>query len=865
MDGFTSYMGRVYGTADMRSPIYYDLDNTAYYVDPNGTARLSYVVANAGIRIDGNENLYLDNNYGQSIVGVYTSIRYQGVFAMGNAYKLPIDGNGTGNLYGLAWSHPNAGGVASNLNTHGLLAMENGTWLASLTGSTRARDDMRAPIFYDNNDTGYYVNPNGTSRIGGIQINGANASSNELRFYGVSGDEPGSYNHTAIIERLWGTADQSELLLFKGNDVDSSTIHDRIRFGSTGRIVFQSMAGTYNVDSYISATGTGNIEGSGYFYGSEFHVPGSIWTPLVYDRNNSGYFVDPAGRSRLSSMDYGNGSYYLAGGSWGYRHNTPYGYIEFGPANSGHAHIYTDRSNFYFNVNEMYLNGNRVAMYNYWVGNIYLGTAGNFYATIFYDTNNSGYYCDPDGTNRLNFVNSNNHYIQPGYMLYSDPGGWQGEYNKIQWHSSHMYFQHQLSGYFIFRTDSGAERAYINRSGDLYLGYLGWLSNNLNQNVRTDAGPTFAQVYVNGWYRQNSSNGFYWQPYDRGFFSPEGGGNSYGHITTYGGGRSGWYGYGIASTHCLMSTTGDNVGVHDNRYSWIWYWDGSAFNHYRGYTYSVGSMRSPIFYDSDNTYWQMDPSGLVRVNYIYTYVIYDNDDSSFFADFNNWSRYRRLNCHYTPMAEMYHFATVAEDSAYLGIGWSTGNSGSNGPFLNSIRGFGDYWVRNNYNNCGQVYEWFNNYTQTMSLENGGHLRTRGAQWEWNGFSDRDLKTNLNVIENALEKIAQISGYTYEFAENTPMTNNPMHDIDGPENYSAGLIAQEVEAVLPTIVRDQWVDQGPDTVGRYYKSLNYNGIHGLTVQGIKELEAKSNALEERIAFLESKLEQIEGRIQNLENL
>jgi hypothetical protein len=98
-----------------------------------------------------------------------------------------------------------------------------------------------------------------------------------------------------------------------------------------------------------------------------------------------------------------------------------------------------------------------------------------------------------------------------------------------------------------------------------------------------------------------------------------------------------------------------------------------------------------------------------------------------------------------------------------------------------------------------------------------------------------------------------------------MTNNPMHDIDGPENYSAGLIAQEVEAVLPTIVRDQWVDQGPDTPGRYYKSLNYNGIHGLTVQGIKELEAKSIALEERIAFLETKLEQIEGRIQNLENL
>jgi hypothetical protein len=70
-------------------------------------------------------------------------------------------------------------------------------------------------------------------------------------------------------------------------------------------------------------------------------------------------------------MDYGDGGYYFAGGSWGYRHNTPSGYIEFGPANTSHAHIYTDRSNFYFNVYQMYLNGVRVAMYDYWADSVY--------------------------------------------------------------------------------------------------------------------------------------------------------------------------------------------------------------------------------------------------------------------------------------------------------------------------------------------------------------------------------------------------------------------------------------------------------------------------------------------------------------
>jgi len=44
-------------------------------------------------------------------------------------------------------------------------------------------------------------------------------------------------------------------------------------------------------------------------------------------------------------------------GSW-IRNTTAYGYIQIGPANTGHAHIYTDRSNFYFNKTNIQANGN---------------------------------------------------------------------------------------------------------------------------------------------------------------------------------------------------------------------------------------------------------------------------------------------------------------------------------------------------------------------------------------------------------------------------------------------------------------------------------------------------------------------------
>ena len=83
-----------------------------------------------GARVYG--DLYLDDNYGNTIVGAYDSYRYQGIFAMGNAYKLAADGQGTGNLYGLAWTHTNVGGQSKPGLEHQLLVMNYGTTLTAI-------------------------------------------------------------------------------------------------------------------------------------------------------------------------------------------------------------------------------------------------------------------------------------------------------------------------------------------------------------------------------------------------------------------------------------------------------------------------------------------------------------------------------------------------------------------------------------------------------------------------------------------------------------------------------------------------------------------------------------------------------------
>lgn len=116
-----------------------------FRVDNSGNATsYSSFTANGGITVNANSHLYLNYNYGCTVVGTYASTRYQGVFSMGTSWMLPIDGTSPGNLYGLAWSHPNAGGQAGYLSTHGLLVMENGSTNTALANGIWTRGDVTA-------------------------------------------------------------------------------------------------------------------------------------------------------------------------------------------------------------------------------------------------------------------------------------------------------------------------------------------------------------------------------------------------------------------------------------------------------------------------------------------------------------------------------------------------------------------------------------------------------------------------------------------------------------------------------------------------------------------------------------------------
>ena len=103
------------------------------------------------------------------------------------------------------------------------------------------------------------------------------------------------------------------------------------------------------------------------------------------------------------------------------------------------------------------------------------------------------------------------------------------------------------------------------------------------------------------------------------------------------------------------------------------------------------------------------------------------------------------------------------------------------------------------------------------------------------YSDRRLKENIIPIENALEKLMQISGVYF----NSNSTAEKYGYFD--KKQQVGVIAQEIQAVLPQIVVPAPFDIGQNEdgteyskSGENYQTVQYDKIAPLLIEAIKEL-------------------------------
>jgi hypothetical protein len=164
-----------------------------------------------------------------------------------------------------------------------------------------------------------------------------------------------------------------------------------------------------------------------------------------------------------------------------------------------------------------------------------------------------------------------------------------------------------------------------------------------------------------------------------------------------------------------------------------------------------------------------------------------------------------------------HFGTITDASNYILI-----NQGQIGRVGNGLM-----YINASYSGNVSICEGGGNVLLGTSTNNGERLYVSGsirATGSITANSDISLKKNLLKIENALEKVEQINGYTYEFKE------------DDSKRH-AGVIAQEIQTVLPEIV-----NKGNDGI----LGVEYGNISALLIEAIKEQNTKIKNLETLLA-------------------
>lgn len=102
------------------------------------------------------------------------------------------------------------------------------------------------------------------------------------------------------------------------------------------------------------------------------------------------------------------------------------------------------------------------------------------------------------------------------------------------------------------------------------------------------------------------------------------------------------------------------------------------------------------------------------------------------------------------------------------------------------------------------------------------------------YSDRRLKENIEIIKNPLDRISLIHGYIYNF-------------IDTPDIQRTGLIAQELQKVLPQAVKTVSHEKYGEVL-----SINYGETVGLLFEGMREIISENKKLKAEIEELKLKI-------------
>lgn len=330
--------GNVTALVDFRAPIFYDYNNTGYYVDPASTSVIN--------------GLNVASSFPVFSSGSFQYHQYQSPHV---AYVKKTGG------YSWYWRR-NDTGLAGGANEVENMSLTEG-------GTLAVNGDMRAPLFYDANNTSYYLDPAGMNSISSLEV--------------------------------------------RDGDINISRTTN-----AWGYIVRPNVAGYKNLQ--FAVVGGGALDNV-YANTQALRSAGDVRGTMFYDEYDTTWYLDPNGTSRIYRLKVAGETEYPGSINGDYEG----GYYHFGPSDNtptgsyGHAHII--RLNASWNVQMFFPTSNtnepmwlrrkqngtysawrRLLQEDEWIGSKYLASDGRIYGTILYDSNDSSRYVNPASESVLN-------------------------------------------------------------------------------------------------------------------------------------------------------------------------------------------------------------------------------------------------------------------------------------------------------------------------------------------------------------------------------------------------------------------------------------------------------------------------------
>lgn len=464
---YSSYCN--FGTNSVYGGIFYDSNDTGYYCDPAGESLLYGIKNNAGYMLfQSTSHKRITSNDGG---GNWNFRAGNYMTASGLQYINNGSSSGAATItFSVDGSDGSINFSAAPIGTAGAAVSYTGTAYFNHSGTWSTSGDFRAPIFYDSNNTGYYVDPASTSNINAMSMAG------DLSFginsgYGINlyGGNTGA--HRIYLDSYW--------TIFKSHTNEGWRFRDNantdrvVIAGATGQIKIAAnpsgwnaapaLVIGYNGDGYLQARHIWGKDASGTGQDTlylNYATSAGVWignradAPIYYDQSNTGYYVDPASSSNISVMtatgriyanewiQFGNytGLYSPNNGSHFYPNSGSYGSwrlagsrngwqgLEFDTSSNGNVSLMIGMDANYagFHANSYgwkfsWISGalycwdgtygggtqRQVLDQDRWIGSKYFGSDGTIYASIYRDANDGAWYCDPTGTSVLNITKVN--------------------------------------------------------------------------------------------------------------------------------------------------------------------------------------------------------------------------------------------------------------------------------------------------------------------------------------------------------------------------------------------------------------------------------------------------------------------------